>query len=592
MSNPVVFRFDESGSLDTGFGDLGVFKLDFQGPSGASSVVVEADGRIAVAGIAYVPIGEDSEPRLIVLRLLANGRLDTTFGEEGVFTASGPDATNGTQLMGTTSGTYRVVANGPRSCVVIGVTADGTLDTAFANGGMRIVLSEQGNPVSCQSADQAADGSLLLAGSEIVTGVDGDEQPRGFARRLMADGSRDSLFAPDEAIADSLAEVTSIASGVDGAVLVAGWAEDRASIMRLQVSGATDPAFGNGGRTWIDLPTDSGGVPIVRDMAVRADGSVIAAGGNGEPFVVRLLGSAGGSSPGVLAFTANAVEVSESGEALVRVRRTGGSDGDVRVDYRTVADDQAVGGEDFTPVSGTLHWPSGDTSEREIEVVVLEDDASEGFEAFTLSLEYAGGGAGLGRQHVAITIQADGAPAGLIEFSSAEEAASEDGPGQFWIERRYYSEGPVCVTVAPTSGTAISAVDFGSATSIVCWDDQDVDSKMVEVPIIDDNHREDIESFSLALSAPTGGAVIGAQDTATVTLYDNEPPPVRGGGGPAGLVEILLLALLAASQRRELIRRITCLALLWQASSAPSPRPDFHRHRLPGICVHARLGHE
>ena len=50
--------------------------------------------------------------------------------------------------------------------------------------------------------------------------------------------------------------------------------------MRLQATGQLDAEFGNGGRTWIDLQSDAGGGALVHDIAVAADGSVIAAGGD------------------------------------------------------------------------------------------------------------------------------------------------------------------------------------------------------------------------------------------------------------------------------------------------------------------------
>ena len=98
---------------------------------------------------------------------------------------------------------------------------------------------------------------------------------------------------------------------------------------------------------------DPGSTPIVHDMAVREDGSVIAAGGDvsaDQSFIVRLLGETGGTSPGVVGFPEeNFAEGQESsGQAVVRVRRTGGSDGDVSVTYRTMADAEATADQDFT----------------------------------------------------------------------------------------------------------------------------------------------------------------------------------------------------------------------------------------------------
>ncbi len=57
-------------------------------------------------------------------------------------------------------------------------------------------------------------------------------------------------------------------------------------------------------------------MPIVRDMLVREDGSVIAVGGAmnyDRPFVVRLLGEGGGTSRGVIGFSRRACRAGGSG---------------------------------------------------------------------------------------------------------------------------------------------------------------------------------------------------------------------------------------------------------------------------------------
>ena len=73
-------------------------------------------------------------------------------------------------------------------------------------------------------------------------------------------------------------DATSITAGTGGKVIVAGSGVKGASIMRLQSTGELDALFGDGGRTWIDLVSEFGSAPVVHDLAVRADGAVLAAG--------------------------------------------------------------------------------------------------------------------------------------------------------------------------------------------------------------------------------------------------------------------------------------------------------------------------
>jgi hypothetical protein len=66
------------------------------------------------------------------------------------------------------------------------------------------------------------------------------------------------------------------------------------------------------------------------------------------------------------------------------------------------------------------------------------------------------------------------------------------------------------------------------------------------VQIADDRDREDNEDFSIRLSNPTGGAVIGPRGAATFTILANDhqfQSSRNGGGGSTGLLSLLLLGL-------------------------------------------------
>ena len=294
------------------------------------------------------------------------------------------------------------------------------------------------------------------------------------------------------------------------------------------------------------------------------------------PFVVRLVGDAGGTSPGVMSFAGdNAVPLESDGQAIVRVRRSGGSDGAISVSYQAIGDSSATANEDFTTTSGTLQWPDGDASEREIVVEVIQDAGpAEIVESFTVKLENAQGGAGLGKYLSTVDIQPDGAPGGQIDIGGADPTSGVESNIQVWLQRGYYFEGRVCVTLTASSGTAIAGEDFDEAPSTYCWEDQDAEAKLAVIPIVDDNKSESNETFNVELSNPTGGAIIGQFGSVTLGIAANDepasspppppppPPPSRGGGGPAGPVELLMcLGLLIAEVRRRRTAATRGLAL-------------------------------
>src|SRR5215468_3152090 len=84
-----VARYNPDGTLDKTFGIGGKVQTDFPGLAAvASSVVVQPDGKIVVAGGAFPLFTFAGDFK--VARLNANGSLDMGFGDHGIVTTSFP----------------------------------------------------------------------------------------------------------------------------------------------------------------------------------------------------------------------------------------------------------------------------------------------------------------------------------------------------------------------------------------------------------------------------------------------------------------------------------------------------------------------
>ena len=84
-----VARYNTNGSLDTTFGLNGRVTTDFPGLAAvASSVVIQPDGKILVAGGAFPNFTFLGDFKIV--RYNTNGSLDTTFGAGGIVTTSFP----------------------------------------------------------------------------------------------------------------------------------------------------------------------------------------------------------------------------------------------------------------------------------------------------------------------------------------------------------------------------------------------------------------------------------------------------------------------------------------------------------------------
>ena len=448
-----IFRLVSDGTLDPTFGAGGLVRVESQGLAGAaSSVVLEPDGRIVVAGVRH--------ERLIVLRLLSNGDFDETFGDSGVFTGVDNISHFRPRILRVADGGYRVTSPGI-ACQVLGLTASGTVDESFGASG----LAGLDVPSTCSSMAAQADGRLLVAGQ-------GDSQ--GFAIRLLASGERDATFDAS-AVADAMEQATALDVSASGSIFVAGrgaaGVPATALVMRLQPNGALDTTFGVEGSTLIDLPFERGTSPAINDITVKGD-KVLVAGGDEEylprrGFVARLLADDGTHGPGVLGivppFSVDAKE--QDGEAVVTVRRTGGRAGRVSVLVQTrsvtarPATEIATAGGDFVTTSGTLTWEDGDVGSQQIVIPILPDAAGAGpeeCEVFEVALSDLQGDAGLGTWTASVTIAADGEPAGQFSIEMFQSVNIDESQGHVdvHVSRNYYYAGAVSVTVSSIAGTA------------------------------------------------------------------------------------------------------------------------------------------
>jgi uncharacterized delta-60 repeat protein len=556
-----VFRLVPGGLLDPNFANKGV--MHYAPGTKASSVVLDPSGAIVVAG--------SNGSKLMVLRLLGSGSLDGSFGQGGVYV--GPsDFDERIHIVRTASGGYRVsarLANVPRagdaSCGVVALTAAGVVDTTFGEAGIAAIPPhEAGAEIHCQAMTAQPDGSLVLGG---------EEGGHGFVTRLLAGGALDPGFAAG-AVQSNMAEATALAVDPAGSILVAGAPNPGvpgALILRLHAAtGLLDELFGSGGTTWIDLPSSQATGPTLQDLSVLADGRVLAAGsawstnGGQQPLLVRLVGVTETAGAGVIGVMQSPVAVKEQDKsAVVTVRRMGGATGSVSVSYRT-ADytgtdaPLATSGTDYTPVTGQLTWADGDRSDRQIAIPILTDGRVEEPKRFTVTLDGASAGAKIGTQEAAVEVATDGDRAGELGIAAPANAANAgDGSVQIAVNRNYYSTGPISVTLTPVPGSATSA-DFSATPLTLSWADGDSGQKTATIPIVTANIVGSPKSFTVKLTNPTNGAVIGPQAHEFVTISAKstppqpqpQPQPTDGGGGAFDWFALLCLGCVRWLRRR------------------------------------------
>lgn len=268
-----VVRFTRDGKLDTSFGTGGKVVIDFAGDrETARAVAVQPeDGKIVVAGGSTVP--GDGE-RFALLRLNADGSVDTSFGSGGKLTTAfpGSDGDRANALVIQKDGKIVVGGQASFSTSTSGVDfalarylPSGALDTGFGTGG-RVTT-----PVSSNAGSDKIFG-LALQGDRIVA-AGGDVFQ---LTRYTAAGELDSSFGSGgkvEKVFPSSSGATSVVVDAQNRLVVGGQEMMNTAVVRLNENGALDSSFGTGGKTVLKLNPSNWNVTT--GVAVQSNGTIV-----------------------------------------------------------------------------------------------------------------------------------------------------------------------------------------------------------------------------------------------------------------------------------------------------------------------------
>jgi uncharacterized delta-60 repeat protein len=244
----LLVRVNPNGSIDSSFGDggrviapLGPLHTEF------NAVSVDAQGRIMVVGM----IDDLPGRRLFVARYQSNGTLDATFGNGGI--------TQPTNLLigtivaafgpGGSMVVYTTTTDPALPKVLIKILANGSLDPTFGTAGVQLVTN-----VPFFGYDDAAvqsDGKIWLLARTFGSSV-------GSVARFLANGARDTSFGATGEVTTPIDTLQAMVPAGNGAVYIGGFenlsGSSDAIMARINAAGVPDPTFGNAGVTRISIP--------------------------------------------------------------------------------------------------------------------------------------------------------------------------------------------------------------------------------------------------------------------------------------------------------------------------------------------------
>jgi uncharacterized delta-60 repeat protein len=290
-----VARYNTDGTLDTTFGAGGRVRTDFPGLAAVpSAVVIQADGKIVVAGGAFPLFTFLGDFK--VVRYNPNGSLDRSFGSGGIVTTTFPEGSYAFDVAlqpdgkiiaaGTVFVAFNPGDQSDTDFALARYNPDGTPDATFGNGG-QVSTDFLGFEDDAFSVLIQPDGKIIAVGSA--------NDPATFydfaAVRYFSNGTIDTTFGVAGKVHTDFGDqnfdrARSAALQPDGRIVAAGFAISQNggvqnfAVARYTSNGILDTTFSRDGKTQIDFGNCC---QSATKVLLQSDGKIITVGGsNGE----------------------------------------------------------------------------------------------------------------------------------------------------------------------------------------------------------------------------------------------------------------------------------------------------------------------
>jgi MYXO-CTERM domain-containing protein len=263
-----------------------------------------------------------------------------------------------------------------------------------------------------------------------------------------------------------------------------------------------DPQLGalqdNGGPTETQLPASTSPAVDAGDMAL-ASPPMFDQRNTARVVGARIdIGAVERNAGSLECSVAEASVAENAGNVIVTVTRTGGTDGDVTVDYET-GDGTATAPDDYTNTTGTLQWSQGDGAPKTIQVAVADDSRAESNETFVV--------------HVS---NASSAALGTVTTTTVTVTDDDSGPTLSAIDDQAVTEGGMTSPIAITIGDADDP-----AANLTLSATSSNHTILADAGIVFDGSGA---NRTLTITALTAGA---GESTVTVTVSDGTNEATR-----------------------------------------------------------------
>ena len=201
-----IIRLLPNGAIDTTFGNQGIVTLSVPNNvfSGQGDMQLQPDGSIFVLGVVNVPVRRGPIKHGVVARFLANGAPDTSFGTNGMVQL--------TQLGGSQGDTPSVLLLQPNGQILVAdvFSSDPSVTRLNSNGSMDTSFGDDGI-ASVPGGTDGAPQALALQSDGKILAIE-YKSNMAFETRLLPNGTIDSNTQSGTVVASSAAQAQISAS--------------------------------------------------------------------------------------------------------------------------------------------------------------------------------------------------------------------------------------------------------------------------------------------------------------------------------------------------------------------------------------------
>lgn len=249
-------ELEQNGSLDPAFGVGGIEHVPI--PLAVSQVLREGNGKLLVVGTGR-PLSPLRLPQLMVVRLNANGSIDTDYGRDGVLTTAleqGCACSNAELtpqgdllLVGATGAESPAIDHNPNAparwhWALQELTNTGATAATFGKNGIATIAPNDALGINVAT----------LPDGEILTDGQTQRHPAMFLTALTPAGAVDAAYASGVPVRTPFSSAFAMLAGPSGEVTLAS--ATSAKLARYTGTGTLDAGFGADGLA--SVPTDEG----------------------------------------------------------------------------------------------------------------------------------------------------------------------------------------------------------------------------------------------------------------------------------------------------------------------------------------------